>query len=479
MALFQRPDRAKRDFLKALKSGQLDTEALRKGLVAHEFDVDDVLWCLYESNKKVQQFGLFALGRSTQDDKTARLIEALRSEAQPARRTVVAQAIGHLRDPNTFAHISRLLNSPDVEQRRTALEVFLRLDGWHRQRELVTDFLEDPDPGIALAVTRHVVKSHGRQYEGLLRHLAIHPSIEVRTAIIDWLISQRNPDNAEVFFNRLAVEEGSLHQKLLTALTDLAKADPEQMTLEVIERLGDDAEQVRRTAMELFTHLPDPRAALRIFLRRASGTTDWIRDTMFSQAAPFAERFVDPLLDLFDQGLSEDLRHHALSLAHALKHPRLVDLFLAEFDGADWFLRHQILSTLSELGSTKARPLLLAALEHKETRVIAVKGLVACKDPEITARVLKRLPDLEPDAQIALLEGLEHYPEPRVIPRLLRFIDEQTRHPEVITACAGAITQLCEALDVPVPRRVRASAHRTRDQAIDELPDLGLRLVDD
>ena len=92
MALFQRPDRAKRDFLKALKSGQLDTEALRKGLVAHEFDVDDVLWCLYESNKKVQQFGLFALGRSTQDDKTARLIEALRSEAQPARRTVVAQA---------------------------------------------------------------------------------------------------------------------------------------------------------------------------------------------------------------------------------------------------------------------------------------------------------------------------------------------------------------------------------------------------
>lgn len=479
MAIFQRSERDKRDFLKALKAGRVKTEEIRKGLLAHEFKVEDILWCIFEQDANVRKFGLFALTRVAQYDKIPRLFAALSKETSQSRKIALIQAIAYCRDPDTYAQIGKLINSPIADARRMARHIFVKLDGWPRQKGLVTDFVQDPEADIAVAMAKDIVGKCAKQYEGLMRHLAIHDVLEVRQVVIRWLIGQNNPDYAEVFFGRLALEQGTLKEDLLKALSDLAKHDPTRMTKEVVERLGDGSDDVRRAAIELFSRLPNRRESLHLFLSYAAATTGWIRETMFLEAAKFADRFVDPLLDLLEAGIDDELRHHAYAFAYALKHPKLTDLFLRDYQQGDWVQKGQILKMLSEMGTEIAKPVFVAALDQKETRMIAIRGLLRYDDPALTRKLLAMLPSIEAESQIAILEGVSKTTEARSIAFITRFIEEQTNDPEVIEVAARTIGKLCKELQVSVPKRVRDAVRRSEASAVESLPDLGLRLVDD
>ena len=480
MAILSKGDRSRKEFLKGLRGGKLTESEVKRGLVEHEFKLDEVLWCVHERDKLLLKFGMFAIGRSPQHDKIRKLFQALKKETAAPRRANLIKAIVFCKDPDSFAEIGRMTNTPDIETRSTAQSIFVRIDNWGRQRDMVVSFLEDPNEEIAFLMTRDLIQRCPKEYEGYIRHLTIHESDRIRGLALNWLIEQRNPDNAEVFFSRIPLETGKLRKALLDALGELAKNSPAEMTDRVVQSLADGSADVRNMAIELYTRLPNRMQALHSFLAYAASTTDWIRDTMYKEAAKHADAFVDPLLELFkDDGINAEERHHAFGLAYALKHPRLARVFIQNYEGSDWFTQYQVLQMLAEMNSPDALPVLMKALETKQTRLMAIQALGGNEDPGITKSLKEMLPDSDHETQKSIIDYIGAQKEPRNIPYLTRFLERNCDDVVVAEHTAETIAKMCDTFEVPMPGRVSALVRRANRSAIEKLPDLGLRLEPD
>lgn len=479
MAFLDKDERARREFLKAVKAGKVDEGALKRGLITYEFDVDEVVWCLFERDSTLRKFGLLAIGRSGQRDKMSQLFGLLVKETSYPRRTALVTTITRCRDDATFSELGKLVNSPDLELRRTAQTLLVRLDGWARQRDLVVTLLEDPDPVIACKMVESLIDDASSQYRGYLRHMAIHDSVEVREAVLRWLIKQGDAENADIFFSRLPHETGHIREALLDALGDLAKDSPEEMTDRVVLFLGDPADDVRTMAMELYVRLPNQKEAFIKLMTYASSTADWIRESMFEEARKFADTFVDPLLAFIEDPRFEPYHHHAYKFAYVLGHKRLIPIFKKDWDKGDWLHRYQVLQIISQGESEEAIPFLVRALDENETCLVAVQGLLKFKNPKIVSNLVGRLPSLHPAAQIEILVELQAYKDPKITEFLGTFVRRPELEDDVRKQAAESLKVLCELLELPYPKDLNEFVKHSKRTGVHTLKDLDLRLEPD
>jgi HEAT repeat protein len=469
----------KRTLLKDLERGSVDEDAVAAALRDLDFRLDEVSWCLFDASPAVRRFGLYAIARSSQRDRARQLFKMLAKEKAAPRRLALIQAIALARDPQAFSELGKLANSKDVDSRRLAQQILVRIEGWPSQRELVNAFLEDPEIPIVLDMVRAIVEQDVQQYHGYLRHLAIHENEHVRRQVLQWMVQQHDPSHAEIFFARIAHEQGAIAELLLDALARLADQHPAAMLEWCVQSLADAAASVRRTGLQLFVRLLGVDGAMARLMSYAASVTDWVRDTIYEEAKTHTEAFVGPLLAYLDRERNDKLRFQALHFAYALRDERLLPLFIADWERGDWVTRYQILVVLAEVQSPEARRILDQALEQKETRLVAVRALGAYDDPDALRRLTGILGDSESATQLEIIAVLERRGGARMVPFLARFLEGEGLDREVHAATVRAIEAICERLDVPVPRRVVAISRRQQARALDSLPDLGLRLVPD
>ena len=468
-------NRAKVNFLRQAKAEQIQPGELRLAVDSYDFNVEEVLWALFSRNQSTREFGAIAIARSSQPAKIEILYEQIRQERSTERLERLAEALNYLGFAAS-AGLSKLVNDPMVQYRQLALFLLVRQKDWFLQRELVTTLLEDPSPEITAATIKAVLEAAPDRYTGFLRHLASDSRPEIRDMVLRWLISQRDPANTDVFVARIPHETPSLRQELGNAIIELMHDNPVETAEFIVAAIGDASDQVRRIAVDLFGQLPDRSQAVQQFLRRAIGTTEWVRELMFVEAARSPDEFVNGLAQVMKQTRDIDLRLTALNFAAILNDVRLLPMLLYELDCSDWVRRYNAINILVRLKSREAIGPLIREAEDKHTATVAIDALAKLRDPSLLKHYLRLLPGATAFQQIQLLKAVKLTGDPRAIEEIVDQIERGHIAEEARDAAADLIHTLAQENELPIPPEVNFDLSDEETEAFARLPDLGLML---
>ena len=467
--------KSKVDFLRLAKSEQHQPGELGRALESFDFNVEEVLWCLFSRSQTTREFGALAIARSSQPAKIEILYEQIRHERSTDRLERLAEALNRL-GQTASTGLSKLINEPIVQYRQLALFLLVRQKDWFLQRELVTTLLQDPAPEITAAAIKAVLEAAPDRYTGLLRHLASDSRPEIRDMVLRWLVSQRDPANADVFLARIPLEPALLRDVLVNALLELIGDNPEETTEHVVAAIGDASERVRRVAVDLFVRIPDRSKAVQQFLRHAIGTTEWVRELMFVEATRSPDDFVNGLTQVMKQTQDVDLRLTALNFAAILNDERLLPMLLFELDCNDWVRRYNAIKILSRLGSHEAIGPLLRELEDRHTGTAALHALTELRDPSLLKYYLRLLPGGTAFLQNQLLRAIAAAGDHRAVEEIAHRIERGQIADDARAVASEVMRSLAEENDLPVPTEVDYDLSAEESAAFARLPDYGLML---
>lgn len=483
MSLFMK-DKSHRAFLKALKSGQVDKEALAEAAANSHWladcKVDDVLWCLLESNSEIRDFGMRAIAASRERGKVGKLFALYRKEKESRQREIaLCQAIAACRSQAALAEVAKMVNSPELEVRRKAHRVFVRLENWHHNRDLVVSLMEDPDASISFLMIKTVVERAGTTYYGYLRHLVVHDRDEIRELALRFLVDQEDPRNADIFFNRIPHERGEVRQTLVNAIVAFTRENPKGMTRRIITAMSDPSEEVRRMALDLFVRLPNRQEAFVDYMRFMIQVTAWLREMMMEDTRAYVEHFAECIISASKTEDDPNIRHHLVAFARFLSHPSLAPMFMHELSNPDWFVRYQAIQVLGEMRSPEALPHLLQAMDDPDTAVAAVRALDNYGDIRLAKPFLTRLATASRSLQKELVSALANMRDPRLVPYMLLFAQRHDIELDARHWVIEKIREVCEAGGIPAPLELTQLETTSGAKGIEGLPDLGLRLEDE
>ena len=467
--------RSKVDFLRLAKSEQYQPGELSRALESFDFNVEEVLWCLFSRNQATREFGALAIARSSQPAKVEILYEQIRQERSTDRLERLAEALDYL-GQTASTGLSKLVNEPVVQYRQLALFLLVRQKDWFLQRELVTTLLQDPAPEITAATIKAVLEAAPDRYTGLLRHLASDTRPEIRDMVLRWLVSRQDPTYTDVFLARIPFEPALLRDALVDTILELIRDYPEETTEYIVAAIGDASEGVRKVAVDLFGQIPDRTKAVEQFLRHAIGTTEWIRDLMFVEATRSPDDFVNGLTQVMKKTHDVDLRLTALNFAAILNDERLLPTLLFELDCNDWVRRYNAVKILSRLGSREAIAPLLRELEDRHTGTVALAALAELRDPSLLKYYLRLIPGATPFLQRNLLRAIAAVGDPRALEHIAHQVERKQIADDARGVASDVMRSLAEENDIPVPPEVDYDLSAEETAAFGRLPDLGLML---
>ena len=465
----------KADFLRMLKARQIAPQDLQGALRSYDFKVAEVLWCLTDRDANARRFGALAIAQSSQADRIDALFHYIKQERSGDKLEHYATALSHM-GWDAYTGLAKLVNDSMLQSRQLALYLLVRQPNWFMQRDMVETLLEDPEPVITAATIGAVVEEAPEAYTGLLRHLANDSRDEIRDVVLHWLIEQRDPENIEVFLVRLPQEKPPLREHLAEAILEAMKETPAEATEHVVAAIGDALPAVRRSAVEFFGRLPDRTDAVLQFLRHAIGSTDWMRDLLFREAARSPNEFVNGLLQVMKGTRDHDLRLTALNFAAVLDDQRLIPILLHELDCDDWVRRYNAIEILGNMKVAEATPYLLRLLDDSEVAAIAVASLVKMGDDSLVKHFLSHVPGADPFLQAQLLRAAAAVGDDRVVGLLVQLIERKVIAKENRPVAAQVLMYLCKEHNLPLPPQATYEIAAEETEAFAVLPDYGLML---
>ncbi|MDJ0835115.1 MAG: HEAT repeat domain-containing protein [Acidobacteriota bacterium] len=478
--MFESP-KSRREFLAALQAGRISAQVLQKAMgetaAFADAKVTDLAWSFGNPNEEYKKFAFAVLGVITEEDKADRLFNLYQRERRPEAEKDLARALAACGSQAVLSQLSKMVNNKDVNTRRKALTMFLGQEGWFKHRNMVMTLMEDPKAEISETILRQVVKTAPKAYAGQLRHLSGHAKPEIRALCLQALIGMNRIDNADIFIRRMPREEGELRKALYGAVVAFIKADTKAMTEKIVGALGEAAPEVRQGAMSLLVKMPDQPGTFKQMLTFCGSVSAMMRDQVFSEMAKQADGFADLAINLFKTEKDPALRLQVLHLAKFLKHPKLAPIFLHEMKNPDWMVRYTAMQVLGEMKAAQALSPLVEQMSNPESAMGAIEALDKYRDMRLAKPFLARLPKAPESEQLALLKALENLGDARLLQPMHQFLDSPAPKGKAKKVAAETLIRMCEATNTAVPPRIKEIHDQLAEKTIEDLPDLGLKLV--
>lgn len=479
--MFETPQ-SRKEFLLSVKTGKINAQMLQKAAdQADAFadeDPDEIL-ALMSVNEATAGFAAAVFAALKHPQKGVKLVEAMVKERRPEGEAALGQLAGQVPLEDLIAGLGRMVNNKNVDHRKKALKLLLKLEQWPRHDQIVLPLLADPNREIAEVMVRQVAAKAPARYVQYLRQFSRSEDVKTREACLNALMGLNQVRHADLFLERLPFEEGELKDALRANLSQFLKSEAETITKEVVKATTSDIPQVRATAMALFTKLPNKTQAFRIFLQFSGSVSSFLRDQMFQEARKFADALVEPILATCQQEKDQGIRLQAIQLAKVLQHQQLAGLFMKELKSDDWMVRYTAIQTLSEMKSPQAVPHFLEMLKEPDAATAAVQALDRYRDMRLAKPLFQHLPKANAQLQIEILKLLENLGDGRFLPHFANFLEGKAFKEGALKQVAISAKAIGSASGAEVPSNLSELHERLVEKSIEDLPDLGLKLSDE
>ncbi|CAM2068042.1 HEAT repeat domain-containing protein [Sulfidibacter corallicola] len=475
--------KSRKEFLQAILAGRINAQLLQKAMGSYQSfadaDLADVLPLV--THPQAKKFGAALVSVNRDPQKLSRLMDLFTRERRPEAESDILAAIAVCKAGDTRSLVAKMTNDKNVDVRKKALKLLIRLEDWARQRDLVGSLLLDPNPSISEAMIRQLVSQEATApYAAALRQLALHDQESIRDASLKALIKHKNPKNIEVFLQALAHSQGEVKQQLEAAISGFISDDPSATGQQIIGALTDPDDKVVETALRLYLTLPNQAEAFRNLLSFTDSVTAFMRDEVFKRLIPHQDYIVPLVLDLCRLEQNPALKLQALNLAKVLKNNKLAPLFLHELKNPDWMVRYSAMQVLAAMRSPQALPILVEFLNDSDSSMAAIQALDQYRDMRLAKPFFQKLsaPDANESEQIELLKALRNLGDQRFLPHLAKFLEGPLMKGKARKLCAEVIIAICDEKNVQVPESVRKLHESLSEKTLEDLPDLGLKLSD-
>lgn len=499
-------EKSRHQFIKALEAGRIRGAVLQKATAeTHYFTdivVSELTWVFGSANADYKRFIFGVLQVMRQTDKLDQLKQLQAQAKSPAAREELNKAVALLSggskpaapspaaaskpaqaappaaDEDDATRISRLVNSKDVNSRKQGLKLFTEQPGWQKNRGMVAALLSDPNPELAEAMLRVVIKTAPRGFISQIRAAAHAEKLEVRALALQALVALKQADNVDILLARMPLETGDLQKAVYSALVAMIKADTADMTQRIVTALGNADGRVRQGAMSLLLKMPDQAATFQKILAFCGSINAEMRDQVFAELAKSADAFADLTLNFFRGQPDSALRTQALYLARYLKSQKLAPIFMHELKNPDWLVRHTAMMALGEMKAPQALNALVEQLNNPDASMAAVEALDKYRDLRLAKPLLAKLQSGNASEQGAVLRALENLADARLVAPLTSFVESNAPKGDVKKKTAEAIINLCQATQTAVPAKVQQIHADLAEKTVNDLPDLGLKLAE-
>jgi HEAT repeat protein len=479
--MFETPQ-SRKEFLLSVKTGRINAAMLQKAAdqasVFADQNPDEIL-ALMGVNEATAAFATAVFGALKHPEKGVKLVEAMVKERSPEGEAALSKLAAQVPLEDLIAGLGRMVNSKNLEHRKKALKMLVKLDNWPRHDQLVQPLLQDPNREIAEVMARQVAAKAPARYVQYLRQFSRSEDGKTRETCLHALMNLKKVRHADLFLERLPFEEGELKDALRANLSQFLKTEAQTITKEVVKAITSDIPQVRATAMALFTKLPNKSQAFRIFLQFSGSVSSFLRDQMFQEARKFADALVDPILATCQQEKDQGIRLQAIQLAKVLKHQKLAGLFLKELKSDDWMVRYTAIQTLSEMKSPQAVQPFLEMLKEPDAATAAVQALDRYRDIRLAKPLFQHLPKAPANLQIEIVKLLENLGDGRFLPHFAKFLEGNAFKEPALKQVAMSAKAIGIASGTEVPSNLRDLHDKLVEKTMADLPDLGLKLSDE
>ena len=479
--MFETP-KSRREFIQALKTGKISPNILAKAQANvgafSDCTQEEIQWALNHNLPQIKEFAQSVQLVMQGGGKLPLLIQQLKTERNPARQAEIAQSIADSQDPEVLTELSQMINDKNIESRKAAIVLLMKVEDWPRQKRLVRALIQDPKSEISDSMLRHIIQAAPRRYIKEVRQAASHESDDLRTLALKTIVTINDTQHGDLLIQRLAYEKGELQKSLYGAIIAFIKADPKAMLEHIVKATANTEANERQTAMNLLTKHPDQCRAFRRLLAFSESVSTMLRDQIFAEMAKVPDAFVDHILALFKTENDRELRMQALLLAKLFKHPKLTPIFLHEMKNPDWMVRYAAMQVLGDMKSQQALPVLVEAMGKDVTSSAAIQALGKYKDLRLAKPFFQKLPNASESDQIEILNALSGTPDARLLPTLAKFLDSNAPKGKAKLHCAEVLMEMCKATNTKVPPKVTQIYEQIREKTVDDLPDLGLKLSD-
>ena len=345
-------------FLQMLKSQSIKDElverVIEKPQAFSDTTTDQILWAVTHNKPVIRKFAKAVLSVSKDPERANVIADKYRKAEDKQKKGFFLSALAACDSKPVLNLIGKMLNNKAAAKRIEALDLFLQIDDWHKHRQVVTLFLEDPVAKIQHKTIEAIASTAPKAYASYLRDQAAGEDQALRDMCLRALVKLEDPKNIAVFLERLPLEERELKESLFQAALILVKGKPEETRPYLLPCLGSTDPDVRKTAVYFAIQFPDQSDAIRDFLLACCSLSAEIREEIYAEAANHKDEFTEFVRYILSMEKEPTIRMEALTLAKQLKHEKLNEFFMNELESSDWLARRTAIEYFGELGHEPA-----------------------------------------------------------------------------------------------------------------------------
>ncbi len=294
------------------------------------------------------------------------------------------------------------------------------------------------------AVQRLVRESKPRNHLDLLIKLARDPDSRLANIAIEALTTVQHKRVMDLMLKAFAHGDATSRVMAKRYLAAQAEADPANMRKVLLDLLGEGEDAIRRMSVELLLKTGDPADVLLEILMYARDMVGWLRDRILETLRAMDTEIFEHAIGLLEHQ-DEEIRTTALVLVQYFQDERVVEPVAKLLADEDWWLRITACDALGTIGSEKAVPHLIKALEDEEARWTAIDALARIGSTKALRPLTGLLRDKRPEVRLEVIRAFGRFEDPRLL-GVLEKLETRDKVSEVRTRAAEVHRDLCKKL---------------------------------
>ena len=344
-------------------------EALRDSGLAPA-DALPLLWTRDPGSRQVALDLIF----KNPDGKVLLMVAGEMLDQPPHKRTYVTRVFGQVPGPVMREVIDGLLADRTTQKQRLGWEMALALEG-DLGRHYLTLAVERAPAGTRVTALQRLLRAcPPAEMLPLLVQCAKDADPRLSTIAMEALTGLYDPEVVDLMADRFARGDATSRELAQKYLARVAREDAEGIRARMLDLLSEGEDATRRGCVEILLSSGDGQEVMQEILLFCKGLVGWLRARVLETLLTFGDQVLQPAIALLEHP-DEEIRTAALVLAENFNDPRIVRSVSRLLKDDDWWLRISACDTLGRIGSDKAVPALVEALQDDNARWAAIDAL--------------------------------------------------------------------------------------------------------
>ncbi|HUP61232.1 MAG TPA: PilT/PilU family type 4a pilus ATPase [Thermoanaerobaculia bacterium] len=249
------------------------------------------------------------------------------------------------------------------------------------------------------------------------QRLAKDQELVIRERGLEYLAARAPLASLSMLAQQLPLVGYSTQQKIVDALSEIAKQKPSEVLNATIPLLASGEAATRSAVVKILLALPDRPAVVRRYIDFSKTLAGFVRERTIESLRQFDGDLVEPLIGILGDP-DVEIRAAAIGIAASFEDKRLVEPLVRLLNDPDWWVRVTAADTLGRLKDPRAVDPLIACLADADARWSAIDALGRIGDERALPALGKLLGDPQPGVRIEAMRALTEFKDPRVMQAL-------------------------------------------------------------